>query len=215
MVKAIARKVKKKGIEAAVQYALGHRIRVHALIVLNEGVYTATEISEFIGVPLNTLHNHLRRMLEDGSIEIAREEKRGNMTQYWYRAVETQCYQQEEFEQLPYLYRQNIAGAIYQSGTAEVMGGLYAGKLADPRACVYWDWFNLDEKGRKDAEDLNLRYLEDLEQIECEAKTRTDASGEERVSMLLSKFFFVRPRKGFDRPRRCRSRNAKWDAACD
>lgn len=215
MVKAIAGKIKKKGIEAAVQYALGHKIRVHTLIVLNEGTYTAAEISEFIGVPLNTLHNHLRRMLEDGSIEIAREEKRGNMTQYWYRAVETQCYQQKEFEQLPYLYRQNIAGAIYCSGTAEVVGGLYAGKLADPRACVYWDWFNLDERGREKADALNLRYLEEMEEIEAESKIRADKSGEERVTMLLSKYFFVRPRKGADRPRRCRSRNAKWDAVCD
>lgn len=214
MVKTMAKKAG-KGIEAAIQYALGHRTRVHTLIVLNEGTYTAAEISEIIGVPLNTLHNHLRRLLEEGSIEIADEEKRGNMTQFKYRAVETQCYQQDEYEKLPYLYRQNIAGAILQSGTAEVMGGLYAGKLADPRACVYWDWYNLDEKGRKDAEALNLRYLEGLEQIESESVVRAEKSGEERVSMLLAKYFFARPRKGFDRPGRIKSRNAKWDASCD
>jgi len=104
VVKTIARKAR-KGIEEVVQYALGHKIRVHVLIVLNEGIYTAGEISEIIGVPLNTLHNHLRRMLDDGSIEIAREEKKGNMMQYWYKAVETQTYTVEEFEELPHLYR--------------------------------------------------------------------------------------------------------------
>jgi DNA-binding transcriptional ArsR family regulator len=200
VVKTIAKKAK-KGIEEVVQYALGHKIRVHVLIVLNEGIYTAGEISEIIGVPLNTLHNHLRRMLDDGSIEIAREEKKGNMAQYWYRAVETQTYTVEEFEQLPHLYQQNIVGAIVQSGTAEVMAGLYAGKLADPRACVYWDWYNLDAEGRGDADALTERYLEDLREIEVASTNRAAISGEETVSMLLDIMFFERPRKGQTRPR--------------
>jgi len=200
VVKTIARKAR-KGIEEVVQYALGHKIRVHVLIVLNEGIYTAGEISEIIGVPLNTLHNHLRRMLDDGSIEIAREEKKGNMMQYWYKAVETQTYTVEEFEELPHLYRQNIVGAIVQSGTAEVMAGLYAGKLADPRACVYWDWYNLDARGRQEADVLTERYIEDLRELEVEATNRAAASGAETTSMLLDISFFERPRKGARRPR--------------
>lgn len=200
MVKAIAKKAR-KGIEEVVQYALGHKIRVHVLIVLNEGIYTAGEISQIIGVPLNTLHNHLRRMLDDGSIEIAREEKKGNMMQYWYKAVETQTYTVEEFEDLPLLYRQNIVGAIVQSGTAEVMAGLYAGKLADPRACVYWDWYNLDARGRDEADALTERYIEDLRELEVQATNRAAASGEKTISMLLDISFFERPRKGIRRPR--------------
>lgn len=201
VVKVIAKKAK-KGIEEVVQYALGHRIRVHVLIVLNEGIYTAGEISEIIDVPLNTLHNHLRRMLDDGSIEIAREEKKGNMTQYWYRAVETQTYTVEEFERLPHVYRQNIVGAIVQSGTAEVMAGLYAGKLADPRSCVYWDWYNLDAKGREEADALTDRYLEEMREIEVESTNRAATSGEQTTSMLLDIKLFERPRKGAGRPRR-------------
>lgn len=199
MVKTITKRAR-KGIEEVVQYALGHRIRVHVLIVLNEGIYTASELSEIIGVPLNTLHNHLRRMLDDGSIEIAREEKRGNMMQFWYRAVEAQTYTVEEFERLPHPYRQNIVGAIVQSGTAEVMAGLYAGNLADPRACVYWDWYNVDEQGRSDADALTERYLEELREIEVESTNRAAKTGEKTTSMLLDIMFFERPRKGSTRP---------------
>lgn len=200
MVKTIAKRAR-KGIEEVVQYAVGHKIRVHVLIVLNEGVYTAGEIAEIIGVPLNTLHNHLRRMLDDGSIEIAREERKGNMTQYWYRAVEVQTYTVEEFEQLPHPYRQNIVGAIVQSGTAEVMAGLYAGKLADPRACVYWDWYNLDAEGREKADALTDRYLEEMRELEVEATNRAATTGEKTTSMLLDVVFFERPRKGASRLR--------------
>lgn len=208
MVKAIARKAKReatrkaRGIEEAIQYAIGHRIRVHVLIVLNEGTYTAGEISERIDVPLNSLYNHLRRMLDDGSIEIAREEQKGNMMMYWYRAVETQTYSVEEFEGLPHAYRQNIVGAIVQSGLAEVLAGLYHGKLADPRATVYWDWYNLDAQGRRDADVLTEKYVEDLREIECEATNRVAVSKEPTLSMLLDLLFFERPRKGSARPHR-------------
>lgn len=199
---------KPKGIEKAVQYSVGHKTRVDIMILLNEGIYTAAEISEEIGVPLNTLHNHLRRLLDDGSIEIAGEEKKGNMNQYKYRAVEIESYTVEEFEQLPFAFQQNIVGAIFQSGTAEGMAGLYAGKLADPRATVFWDWFNLDAETREKADALTERYIENLRELECEATNRIIETKEETTSMLASVLFFERARKA-DRRRHRESRKRK------
>lgn len=201
MVKAIVEGAKKakKGIEDSVHYAIGHRARVRTLILLNEGEYTATEISRATGVPLSKLYNYLRRMLEEGSTEIASEETKGNMKLLRYRAVEIQCYQQHEFEELTFENRQNIAGAIIQSGTAEVLAGFYDGKLAHPKAFAYWDWFNLDAKGRKDADALQYRYLREMMSIEAES---TERSGERTRSMLLQLMFFERPRKGKLREKR-------------
>lgn len=201
MPRAVTKRVKqaKKRIEEVVQFAIGHRTRVYILILLNEGIYTAAELATMMDEPLNNVHKHLGRMLSDGSVEIAREETEGNITRYRYKAVETQCFQQEEFEQLPFEYRQNITGAILQSGTAEVMAGFYSGSLADPRACCYWDWYNLDSQGRADAEKLNIRYLNELRQIEVESTNRSARSGEETTSMLLHNMFFERPRKGLSR----------------
>ncbi|HVD40221.1 MAG TPA: winged helix-turn-helix domain-containing protein [Solirubrobacterales bacterium] len=193
-----ARKARKR-IEEVVQFALAHKTRVHILILLNEGDHTAGELAEMIDEPLNNVHSHLSAMLDDGSIEIADEERKRNMTLYWYRAVETSCYQQHEFEKLPFLQRQNITGAILQSGSAEVMAGFYAGSLADPHACCYWDWYNLDSKGREDAEDLNLRYLKEYEQIETESEER---SGDETTSMLVNVKYFQRGRKGLSHAQR-------------
>lgn len=204
MVKEAAKKAKRarKRIEEVVQFALGHKTRVHILILLNEGIYSAGELAEMIDEPVNNVHGHLTKMLEDGSIEIAREERKRNMTKFWYRAVETQCYQQHEFERLPFIQRQNIAGAIYQSGEAEVLAGFYAGSLADPRAACFWDWYNLDGKGREDAEALNLRYLDELEQIEAESAER---SGDDTTSMMVNLKYFQRGRKGLShQERKCR-----------
>jgi len=194
-----ARNAARRRIEEVVHYAVGHPTRVYILILLNEGIYTLSELATMMEIPSNNVKKHLRKMLEDGSVEIAKEKEEGGFRRYWYRAVETQVYQKEDFERLPFRQRQHISAAVLQSGTAEVLAGFYDGKLADPGACCYWDWFNLDRKGREDAEALNLRYLDELREIECDATNRVAKSGEETVSMLLHNMFFERPRKGLAR----------------
>src|SRR4051794_13303237 len=39
---------KPKGIEEVVQYALGHKLRVEILIILNQGIFTSTQIAELL-----------------------------------------------------------------------------------------------------------------------------------------------------------------------
>jgi DNA-binding transcriptional ArsR family regulator len=192
----------RKGIEEVVEYALGHKIRIQILVALNEGSYTAAQISEKIGEPPKIVQNHLREMLKDGSIEIDEERPRGNRFQYTYRSVVVNTYTAEEFERLPYRFRQNITGAILNAVIAEILGGFHAGKLAEPRAHEYWDWYNLDKKGQDDADALTHRLLRDMRGIEDESSARAAKSGEETTSMVLGYFFFERTRKGGDRPHR-------------
>lgn len=189
-----------KAIEEVVQYALGHKIRVHILITLNDGIYTAVQLAEIIGEPLNNVSNHLRKMLEDGSVEIAKEERKGNVVQYWYRAVEIPYYSREAAEEMTRLQRQMTAGAIYQSGSAEVMAALYAGNLTDPRTVLFWHWYNVDERGREEMDAENLRYLERMREIEVESTNRRAKSGDDAMSMLVNLAVFERVRKVRDLP---------------
>ena len=193
--KATKRPNQPKGIEEVVQFALGHKIRVHILIVLNDGIYTAVQLAKIIEEPLNNVSNHLRKMLEDGSIEVAREERKGNVVQYLYRAVEIPYYSQVDAEQMTHIQRQMTAGAVFQAGSAEVMAALYAGKLADPRTVLFWHWYNVDPRGRQDLEAENRRYLERLREIEVESTNRRADSGEDAESMLVNLAVFERVRK--------------------
>lgn len=181
-----------KGIVEVVQFALGHWIRVHILIALNDGAHTAVQLADMFDVPLNNVSNHLRKMLDDGSIEVAKEERKGNVVQYWYRAVQIAYYSQAEAEAMPELQRQVIAGAIVQSGSAEVMAALYAGNLADPRTVLSWDWFHVDEQGREELEAETVRYLDRLSQIKVDATNRRAKSGEEATTMLVTLSAFER-----------------------
>ena len=194
-------KKQRKRIEDAVQYALAHKIRVEILILLNEATYTVGEIAELIDIPLSNVSNHIRRMLEDGSIEVAKNEERRGTNIYWYRAVELPYYSQEEAEALTEMERQVTAGLVVQSGMAEVMAALFKGTLADPRTILSWDWYNMDDPGRDELEAENLRHLDRVRQIECDAINRCAESGEETTPMLVCLFGFVRARK----PRRPRS----------
>lgn len=189
-----------KTIEEVVQYALGHRTRVQILIVLNEGIFTAAQLAQIIDEPLNNVSNHLRKMLDDGSIEIAKEERRNNVVVYWYKAVEIPCYTQEAAEAMTPLQQQMTVGAIVQSATAEVLAGLYAGKLRDPKSVLYWDWYHLDQQGREDLEAENVRYLDRVRDIEVESTNRRVKSGEESMSMLLNLAVFERARKAREFP---------------
>jgi hypothetical protein len=193
---------RKKSIEEVVQFGLSHYIRIHILIALNEGTYTAAQVAEIMGEPLNNVANHVRHLLDAGSIEVAEEVKRGNITQFYYRAAEIPFYSQEEAEQLTPEERQMIAGLLVQQAMAEAMAALYAGHLADPRAVVSWDSHNVDQQGREDLEVEEKQFLQRVQEIEAEATNRRAESGEEAQSMLITVLGYERGRKPrrFPRP---------------
>jgi DNA-binding transcriptional ArsR family regulator len=201
------REKQRKRIEEVVQYALSHRYRVEILILLNQASYTASELSELTGISMQNVSNHIKRMLVDGSIEVAKIEERRGTNIYWYRAIELPEYSQEEAEALTEVERQTIAGWVVQSGMAETMAALWKGNLANPRTILHWSWYTFDAQGRTDLEEENVRHLERVREIECESLNRMVESKEEPTSMIVSLFSFVRARKA---PRPA-SRSAKCD----
>lgn len=121
--------------------------------------------------------------------------QKGNLVQHYYRAVEISFYSKEEAEQLTHEERQVTAGLLVQQASAEAVAALYAGKLADPRAVVSWDWHNVDQQGREDLEDEQKRFLERVQEIEGEAANRRAQSGEAAQSILITLFGYERGRK--------------------
>lgn len=188
---------RKKSIEEVVSYAVGHRVRVHILIVLNEGTYTAGEIAEVIDEPLNNVSNHIRELLDAGSIELVETKRARNMLQHYYRAIEMPHYSDEEVAAMTPEQRQITAGLAIQSMVAEVMAGLWSGKMQDdPRLWLAWDWFNVDAQGREEIADEQERSWGRFRDIEVEATNRRAASGEDAISILVSQTGFKRARKG-------------------
>lgn len=186
---------RKKRIEDVVTYAVSHRIRVHILWILNEGTYTNAQVAAIIDEPANTVGNHMRELLDAGSIELAKSEQRGNLTQNFYRAVEIPFYSQEEAEAMTPEQRQVTAGLVVQSAAAEIMAALWSGTLADPRTVLTWHPYTLDQEGREDLEAEEKRYLERAQEIQIQSTNRRAESGEEGQSMIAALFGFERARR--------------------
>jgi hypothetical protein len=191
------RRRRTKRIEEVVEYAVSHRIRTHILIVLNEGTFTATQIAAIIDEPLNNVSNHIGELLERGSIEIAKTDAVRNVNRHWYRAVEMPQFSEAEWATLTPEQKQVTCGLVVQSMTAETMTGLWSGKMRDdPHLLLAWAWRNVDQQGRREIEQEQLRSWSRIQEIEVAAINRCAESGEELVSVLVSQTGFERARKG-------------------
>ena len=192
-----------KSIEEVVAYALGHRIRVYVLTLLNEGTYTPDQISRIIDEPLGKVSHHIKELLDAGSIELAKIEKVRNADQHYYRAVEMPFYTDEEAAAMTPQQRQVTAGLTLQCMMAEAMSAFWDGKLhEDPRAWLAWRWFNVDEQGREDIADEQQRAWDRMQEIEAESVNRRAESGEEAVSVIVADMGFERARTAPTPPRR-------------
>lgn len=184
-----------KSIEEVVAYALGHRTRVYVLTILNEGTYTPEEIAAIIGEPTNNVGHHIRELLDAGSIELAKTIQVRNATKHFYRAVEMPFFSAEETAAMPPQQRQMIAGLIIQCMTAETMAALWAGKMhSDPRLCLAWRWFNVDDQGRYEIADEQEQSWERIREIEAGATNRCAHSGEDARSIVVAFLGFERER---------------------
>jgi DNA-binding transcriptional ArsR family regulator len=186
---------RKKSIEEVVGYAVSHRTRVHILILLNEGTYTATQIAQIIDEPLNNVSNHIRELLDAGSIELAKTERKGNVLQHYYRAVEMPFYTEEEAAAMTTEQRQVTAGLVVQSMIAEVMAALWKGTLTHPKVWLAWNWFNVDRQGRQEIAEEQERSWQRMQEIEAESTNRRADSGEEAQSIIVTQLGYERARQ--------------------
>jgi DNA-binding transcriptional ArsR family regulator len=187
---------RKKRIEEVVTHAWGHRTRVLILIVLNEGVYTPGQVAAIIDEPVKNVSNHIRDLVDMGSIELAKTEPKRNTTLHYYRAVQMPFYSDADMERMTPEQRNVTYGLVIQSMVAEMMAALWKGKLhSDPRTWLSWRWFNVDAEGRTDIADELQRSWDRMWEIEGESTNRRAESGEESTSILVAQAGFERARK--------------------
>lgn len=186
---------KARTIEEAVSYAIGHRIRIEILAILNEGAYSPDDLARMTGKPLSKVTHHVKELLDSRSIEIAKVEQVRNMTQNFYRAVETPFIGDEEMAAKTPQERQEIYGLVLQASMAEALAAFAAGKIADDRrAWLAWRWFNVDARGREEIADEQAASWQRTIEIEARATSRRAESGEPAVSINVTSLGYERSR---------------------
>lgn len=91
---------KRREIEDAVSYAIGHVTRIQILALLNEGVRTQMEISRELRLPQSTVHHHIAELLRSNSIEEVDSRQVGNLVEHRYRALKKGEYSLEDYRQM-------------------------------------------------------------------------------------------------------------------
>lgn len=184
-------------IEEAVSYAVGHRIRIEVLAILNEGTYSPSEIAKMIGQGVSKVGHHVKELVDSGCIELVRVEQVRNTNEHFYRAVELPFVSDDEAQALPPEVKQEFAATILQAIMAEGLAALWAGKMsADDDIWMSWRWFNLDAQGRREVADEQAASYERVRAIEARCADRLAASGESGTSTIVAALGFERSRPG-------------------
>jgi DNA-binding transcriptional ArsR family regulator len=182
-----------KSIEEVVEYAVSHRTRSQILSILDQGIYTSAELAQMTGEPLNRIGNHIRELLDAGSIEIADTMRRRNTHQNYYRAVRTPFFSERQAQVMTWQERQVSAGLIIQGLVAELMAALWAGEMFDEaRDWVTWEPLQLDAEGRQELFEEQQESWERLKAIKVKAAERAAQSGEDTAPYIVSVLGFER-----------------------
>lgn len=170
---------RKREIDDAVAYAIGHRIRIEALAILAEGRHSPSEIAKLLGEDVRLVGNHIRELYDCGCIEAAGTRKVRNATEHFYRAVTLPYISDEEYRAMSTESRREVISVIVQAVMAEVLASFRAKKLErDDDVWLAWDCANLDDKGKREVADELAESFERLSEIKARSAGRLAESRE-------------------------------------
>lgn len=186
-----------RSIEEAVAYAVGHRIRIEALSILNEGTASPNAIAKLIDEGVSKVGHHIKELVDSGCIEFVGTAQRRGATEHFYRAIERPFISDEEARELPPETKREFAALILQAIMAEGLSSLAAGKMdADDEIWMSWRALHVDDLGRRELAEAQTESYARIEEIEARSAARLLESDEEGRSTVVAAMSFERSRAG-------------------
>lgn len=188
---------RKRDIDDAIVYAVGHWIRLDALAILNDGEASPSEIAKAIGEDVRLVGNHIRELFESGCIEEAGTAKVRNATEHFYRAVTMPYIDEAEYRVMPMEVRRELCALIIQAIMGEVLASLRARKIEeDDDVRLSWQRLNLDAEGKKEVAAELKATAERLFDIQARNAARLAKSGTTGKTEIVALMGFQRSRPG-------------------
>jgi hypothetical protein len=185
-------------------YAVGHPIKLAALIALHEKDQSAIEIADRLGVDVRWVTNHLHDLFDAGCIEfVGRKAGKRNIKRAVYRAIARPLIDDETHRAMSRMERRESAGVVVQWITAECLASYRSGKIdQDDDACLISDEPNLDTEGKRELREVltavydgeldALEAANTVQAIEGRAANRMAESGEKGTTMFVALMAFER-----------------------
>ncbi|MCW2989397.1 MAG: transcriptional regulator, ArsR family, partial [Solirubrobacterales bacterium] len=155
--------------------ALGHPVRVQALIILNERIASPNEISKELDQTVGHVSYHIKVLKECECIELVDTAPRRGAMEHYYRATDRAFLDASEWASLPSSIRPGLSASLLQTIMNDASDALMSGTF-DKRIDRHLSWTPMlvDEQGW---EELKTGLEEFLERI-----FDTQASSAERLA---------------------------------
>jgi DNA-binding transcriptional ArsR family regulator len=207
----LAKRTKRPG--EAPTFAVGHPIKLEALIALHEGPQSPGEIADRINADVSNVTNHLRHLYDAGCVEFAGREKEGerNLEKSIYRAVARPFIDDETYRSMSDEERYAATAVVLQWILAEMLSSFRNRKMdRDDDVVLISDNPKLDAVGRRELRELMTGTYEDekpdarnalisIQEIESRAANRMAESGEKGTTMFFALMAFERGRTAADK----------------
>lgn len=161
------------GVDQRIVRAMGHPVRLQALVILNERVASPNEIAKELGESVGHVSYHIKVLKECECIELVDTAPRRGAMEHYYRATDRAFVNSDEWATLPDSLRPGISASAIETTFKDVTAALAAGTF-DERVDRHLSWtpMLLDEQGWKDLQVGLDEMLERVFEIQSESAER-------------------------------------------
>ena len=168
-------------VDQRVVRAMGHPVRVQALIILNERVASPNEISKELGESVGHVSYHIKVLKECECIELVDTAPRRGAMEHYYRATDRAFLDEKEWASLPSTIRPGLSSSLLKTVFNDASAALISGTF-DKRLDRHLSWTPMlvDEEGWEELRGELAALLErvfDIQAASAERLTEADAPG--------------------------------------
>jgi DNA-binding transcriptional ArsR family regulator len=174
--------------------ALGHPVRVQALIILNERIASPNEISKELDQSVGHVSYHIKVLKECECIELVDTAPRRGAMEHYYRATDRAFLDASEWAALPASIRPGLSASLLRTIVNDASSALTTGTF-DKRIDRHLSWtpMILDDQGWEQLRDGLEEMLEKVFEIQsssAERLAKADATG---LSVTVAMMGFEAP----------------------
>lgn len=173
------------GVDQRIVRAMGHPVRVQALVILNERVASPNEISKELGESVGHVSYHIKVLKECECIELVDTAPRRGAMEHYYRATDRAFLNSDEWATLPATLRPGISASGIDNILKDVSAAV-EGKTFDKRTNRHLSWtpILIDEQGWDELQVALDEMLEKVFEIQSTSAARLVA--EDAVGIPVS-----------------------------
>jgi predicted ArsR family transcriptional regulator len=175
----------------AMAVAMSHPLRVRILYAMNapERRCSATDIAEETGIDVKRLSYHMRELATLGFVEQVEERPvRGSLEKIYAPSRPPEAWD-KEYSSMPSSMKQTLAASVLKTGVYTLGAAINAGTFdARDDSMLAQDTFWVDEQGAQEAMKVLDKALQELLDVEENAKARLAEAGEQgfMISYLIA-----------------------------